>query len=261
MKERFLTPSQLKKRLSESFPERVPPHMDFHVGYFEGKANAKCWIVSEEDIQAMYDAHFEGDVITIWCDGRGKTEDTSVSRKRKKDADDTDTPLSKREERECQQQKIYDELKKKHSDKKYTDPQLKLWAKLIQSRMHDSYDNPPNIPLITGVNTKKTPNQSTLTGAVVTAANAIASALKPPEAQSQLQQNCTPKSKKQVSSAAVSPCTRASLRRTLYEDLATIQKLHEDCVLSPSEFNEQKQMLLKELRATMPTQPDSSENS
>ena len=61
MKERFLTPSQLKERLSESFPERVPPHMDFHVGYFEGKANAKCWIVSEEDTQAMYDAHFEGD--------------------------------------------------------------------------------------------------------------------------------------------------------------------------------------------------------
>ena len=104
--------------------------------------------------------------------------------------------ISKREERECQQQKIYDELKKKHSDKKYTDPQLKLWAKLIQSRMHDSYDNPPNIPLIIGINTKRTPNQSTLTGAVVTASNAIASALKPPEAQSQSQQNSTPKSKK-----------------------------------------------------------------
>ena len=44
---------------------------------------------------------------------------------------------------------------------------------------------PPNILLITGGNTKKTPNQSTLTGAVVTDANAIASALKPPEAQSQ----------------------------------------------------------------------------
>ena len=61
----------------------------------------------------------------------------------KKDADDTDTPLSKWEERESQQQKIYDELAKKHSDKKYTDPQLKLWAKLIQSGMHDSYDTPP----------------------------------------------------------------------------------------------------------------------
>ena len=79
MKERFLTPSQLKERPSESFPERVPPHKDFHVGYFEGKASTKYWIVSEEDIQAMYNALFEGDVITIWCDGRGKTEDMSVS--------------------------------------------------------------------------------------------------------------------------------------------------------------------------------------
>ena len=78
MKERFQTLSQLKERLSKSFPERVSPHKDFHVGYFEGKASAKYWIVSEEDIQAMYNAHFEGDVITIWCDGRGKTEDTSV---------------------------------------------------------------------------------------------------------------------------------------------------------------------------------------
>ena len=49
--------------------------------------------------------------------------------------------------------------------------------------------------------------QSTLTGAVVTAANAIASALKPPET---LSQQTTPKSNKQVSSAGMSPCTRAS---------------------------------------------------
>lgn len=65
--------------------------------------------------------------------------------------------------------------------------------------MHDSYDNPPNIPLITDGNTKKIPNQSTPTGAVVTVANAIASALKPPEAQSQSQQNSTPKLKKKTS--------------------------------------------------------------
>ena len=125
--------------------------------------------------------------------------------------------------------------------------------------MHDSYDNPP---LITDGNTKKTANQSTPTGAVVTAANAIASALKLPEAQSQSQQNSDPKSKKnQVSSAAISPCTRASLHKTLCEALASIQKLYEDYVLSPSEFNEQKKMLLKELQPTMPTQPGSSENS
>ena len=96
----------------------------------------------------------------------------------------------------------------------------------------------------------------------MTAANAIASALKLPEAQSQSQQNSTPKlKKKQVSSAAISPCTRASLHRTLCEALASIQKLYEDYVLSPSEFNEQKKMLLKELQPTMPTQPGSSENS
>jgi len=70
--------------------------------------------------------------------------------------DETDTPLSKRdrEEREHQHQKAFDELKKKHSDKKYSDPQLKLWAKLIQSGMHDSYDN-PQISLLLLVETQK----------------------------------------------------------------------------------------------------------
>ena len=104
------------------------------------------------------------------------------------------------------------------------------------------------------------PNQSTLTGAVVTAANAIASALKPPEAHHN--RNKTPplsQNKFQVLQSL--QCTCASLHRTLYEDLATIQKLREDCTLSTSEFNEQKQMLLKELQDTMPTHPGSSDNS
>ena len=70
------------------------------------------------------------------------------------DTDETDTPLSKREEREHQHQKAFDELKKKHSDKKYSDPQLKLWAKLIQC-MHDSYDNTPQISLLLLVEAQK----------------------------------------------------------------------------------------------------------
>jgi len=113
----------------------------------------------------------------------------------------------------------------------------------------------PQISLLLLVEAQKSQTQSTLTGAVVTAANAIASALKPPET---LSQQTTPNSNEQVSSAGISPCAHASLRRTIYQDLGTIQKLHEDCVLNTTEFNEQKQMLLNELRATMPSQPGPS---
>jgi len=52
MTEKFQTPSELKERLIKSFSDRVPSHQDFHIGYFEGKASAKCWIVSEDDLQA-----------------------------------------------------------------------------------------------------------------------------------------------------------------------------------------------------------------
>ena len=55
----------------------------------------------------------------------------------------------------------------------------------------------PQISLLILMETqKKTPNQSIPAWAVVTATNAIASALKLPEAQSQSQQNSTPKLKK-----------------------------------------------------------------
>lgn len=55
------------------------------------------------------------------------------------------------EEREEELLQIVDQLIQQNSSK-YTIPQYiyRLWAKFIQSKRHDSYDTPPNIPLITG---------------------------------------------------------------------------------------------------------------
>ena len=42
---------------------------------------------------------------------------------------------------------IYQELAKKHgSSSIYSNTQLRLWARLIQSGSHDDYEDPPRVP-------------------------------------------------------------------------------------------------------------------
>lgn len=149
MKDRFQSCNQIKLKLMESFPSYVPSSTDFEIGYIKGRANIKCWIVSCDDIDAMYDAYNEGDEIALWCDA--KSTCSKPTRKRKVDDDDADTPRTKRTQRVDEQQKIFEELKKKHTDGQFSDPKLRLWAKLIQSGMHEDHDKPPNIPIFTGV--------------------------------------------------------------------------------------------------------------
>ena len=57
-------------------------------------------------------------------------------------------------------------------------PKLRLWAKLIQSGRHDSYETPPAIPLITGGSIVKS-RKASFTEAVTGAATAIAKVLQP----------------------------------------------------------------------------------
>ena len=50
---RFESPKQLKR--IESFPDNVPSHLEFQIGYFKGQSShSKRWIISINDIGAMY---------------------------------------------------------------------------------------------------------------------------------------------------------------------------------------------------------------
>ena len=119
--------------------------------------------------------------------------------------------------------------------------------------MHEVYDKPPNIPIITGDSKSgqkvKQSRDDTVTGAFVTAANAIATALKSPATGSG---STTPPSK--PSTIGLSPRNRSTLRRTLYQDLETIHKLYDNCILSPTEYEEQKENILGELRGLTTSQ-------
>ena len=62
----FQSPSTLKARLQESFPNDVPKEVDFRCGYFHG--NSKQWIFEENYLKTMYKLFPSGSTITIWSE-------------------------------------------------------------------------------------------------------------------------------------------------------------------------------------------------
>ncbi len=251
MHEKFESPNVLKVKLQESFTEYVPTETNFHLGYFEGRASTKKWIVRPEDLDARYNAHYPEDEITLWCDAKEK--DTGGKWKRSgEDASDSCAPLSKREARENEEKEILTKLSEKHDGGKYSEPQLRLWAKLIRTGAHADYEQPPNVPLITGEATtskrvKTSPTQD-LHGAITNAATAFATALRSPTPPTNAGSSSTKKQARSVLPTGLSPGTRATLRRSHYQDLGTLKELHENSVLTSDEFEEQKQSILAELR-------------
>ena len=71
---------------------------------------------------------------------------------------------------------VFKELKRKHNDE-YETPKLRLWARMISSKLHDDYESSPNIPAFQGSVIKKSRQQSNLSNALSGAAVAFANAL------------------------------------------------------------------------------------
>ena len=82
----------------------------------------------------------------VWQKGRVGGAIYSNRKRKSASTDDGDSAskVSKADEREEELLKIVDQLTTKHLDR-YTAPQLRLWAKYIQSKRHDSYEELPNI--------------------------------------------------------------------------------------------------------------------
>ena len=71
-------PDVLKMKLIETFVDQVPDtsSVDFSVGYSEKPGNAKCWMESSDDLEAMYTVYPHDNTITLWCDGKDANANT-----------------------------------------------------------------------------------------------------------------------------------------------------------------------------------------
>lgn len=148
-----------------------------------------------------------------------------------------------RETLEDETDTIFQKLREKHP--KMEGPKLRLWAKLIQSHRHESYDDPPQIPLITGSATASKPKRESIGEALTGAAVALANALQPSKAVNSpvaTTQACDDITKK------ISPLKVTVIRRSCLEDLKKLKELFEDGVLTETEFVEEKQHILATLK-------------
>ena len=223
---KFNTIISLYTKLIEELKEQVPNNLTSSIGYFEGQKHSKVSIASDDDLKAMYSMYPSGD-ITLWCDAR--SEDGEGKKKRKRAA-----VSSTYHEGEEEVEDVYKELKEKHLDK-YAVPKLRLWARMIVSHLHESTDEPPNVPIFSGCPPKK-PRED-LTSALSGAAEAFAKVISCPKGDS-----ATASSSPNV--IAMSPSTLANVRMKNFEQLRYIKQLHSDDILTDEEFKQQKENIL-----------------
>ena len=232
----FTSPARMKLSLMDYFGNEVPSTTDFQVGYFEPPSNTKRWIVDERDLKMMYSCYEVGSKINLWCERRVE----HIPDKDNECPPSTRSPPSKRKKREQVEtdDEIFKQLREKNP--KMEAPKLRLWAKLIQSGRHDSYDVPPQIPLITGSSTPVRPKKDGFVEALTGAATTIAHALNP-------HVSSVPQ-RREGEHVAVSPLRMTTIRRSCLQDLKMLKELLEDGVLTEIEFTEEKQNILATLK-------------
>ena len=125
----------------------------------------------------------------------------------------------------------------KHGDS-LTYPQYKLWAHLIKNGQHKDKDNPSDHPMIDGKYSKTPkPKDGNLTEVIAGCTVAIVKAIKG-----------SPDKTPTTPDVAVGilPGRKAFLSGQYLE---TIQSLKDDCVLNATEFNNQKDRILNNLKS------------
>ena len=175
-KGKFQTVSQLKSCIMDELHDELPEDPVLDVGYFETHQSSKVWIVSPKDLEVLYEKVKNGGEICLWiqvCDTDESDSDNPEPRSKKKKHSES----SKRQKEDLLEE-VYSKLKLKHDDM-YTAPQLKLWARMIICGTHDDYNDPPHVPMITGMHSKK-PKKDSLSDALTGAAEAVARHFSPP---------------------------------------------------------------------------------
>ena len=229
----------------EEFEELVPATVDFQLGYFHGKQSAKHWLGTNADLNLMYQAIGAKRELVLWCDARSepqKNKDAAKVSKRKSTEDTENRPPTKRKQIEENVSDIVDELKLKH-ESKYTMPQMRLWARMIASGNHESLDDPPLIPALTGIAPKR--RRESLSSVVAGVASSIANAIRP---EIRPTRPISPSKSAPSSIPGRSPGQISNLRLKLLQELRELQQLLELNVLTPEEFAEQKEIVLERLR-------------
>ena len=237
-KEKFANIAAIKTKIVTSFSVDVQSVNEIStLGYFEGKQ--KRWLCDNNDLEVMYKVFTSSNCeIPLWCERLTEKEPASSS--------NIKHAPTKRERHEEEVSDIFEDLKVKHKEMEL--PKLRLWARMIANGIHDSTEEPPNVPMFTAPISKHAKHES-LHDAVVDAAKVVAQAFTGSPATSQHVQSTAQQTVTTSTSLAVSPARLADVRMKHYEQLRYLHKLFDDGILNEQEFLEQKRKILGVLKS------------
>ena len=142
----------------------------------------------------------------------------------------------------------------------HTTPDPVLRASIVISMLrtqikyvHESLDEPPNIPIITGGvprgKRKRTSSSDAISGALIGAATAFTKYLVTDYSGNQAPSPSTPIRRSSTTVVGISPMSKAKLSEQYITQLQRLQGLLENNVLTPEEFAEEKTYALTNLHS------------
>ena len=235
---KFTSPDLFRQKIAVSFAEQVPDSDDFSIGYYEKPGNSKRWIASSDDLEYMYSTCGKDDTITLWCDARVEGDTDSSKKKCNSQDDSREEATSKRTRKEKDIEGIFETLREKHSVEEFSDPQLRLWARMYANVSHSDLDHPPQVPAITGRISRQKEGNKSLTETLAGAATAVTKILVPNSPSKLLYRKPD----------GISPASKANLSGQYLQQLCTLQQLRDDKTLTKEKFQEQNHMLLENIK-------------
>ena len=251
---KFTSINDIKDKLKNEFKDHLPETDDFQIGYYLGKQSSKMWLVTEEDLKSMY-GNIGRDNILLWSDARSNELVVGQKRKTLSESDPT-PPLTKRRLILHEVDQIVTDLKDKHGADKFSMPQLRIWAHMIDSGNYTDRDNPPQHPAFDGTQPKR-PKKPSLSEAIMVAANCFSQRVHTTDIHQSGGSNAVLLSRPQLketrsssefsTNLGISPGKITELRIKKLQELRELQQLLEQNVLTEEEFSEQKAMVLSSL--------------
>ena len=226
-------------KLIEEFEQQVPNSVSFNVGYCEGQQHCKMSIVNSDDLKAMYKKYPTGE-ITLWCDGQSDLAEEEPVGRGKRKRDEAAVVTTRRQEKEEEVEKVFIELKEKHSDR-YDTPRLRLWSRMVASSLHDDLDNPPKIPAFHGGTSKRARQNFGFSDALISAAVALAKVL---DKDAHPVTSSTTDLTMPVATG-LSPGKSVELRMKNFQQLKYLQQLYDEAILTDTEYAEQNKAFFR----------------
>lgn len=214
---------------------------DFDVGVMEGSSVVN--LRTQDDLKEFWVEAKKGSRVFLWCDALKEVNTKSGSRRRTLDGSDSDEDRkgkSKKrrvtgQDKEERVQETIEALKQQQGASSYTMMQLRIWSEMIQSGMHKSYKDPPTSSMFQRAGGNDTPKRKSATVADIAAhaaTQAIASTL----------------TQKAGCSPGTSPGRIIENRSKCYRQLSELNQLKASGVLSPEEYEFEKEAVMKSLK-------------